>query len=279
MSPAPPWRVAILTVLPRIAQGYAAIIRAHGHEPVCVITPSRRSPGLPPFPFAAEHVADDPDDVDILFAASKHSLARMLRGYEVDLGLCTAFPWLIPKEAIDAPRLGIVNGHPALLPRYRGPFPIAWAVRNGETEIGMSYHFMDSTFDTGNLLAQKAFPLAEDETEETLFARFPELTVELMSTVFERLAAGDPGDPQGEGEYQSEFEEAYRHVDLSAPAAATHRQVRAWSFIPPFAQEGPILERDGERIRITKSSLVEVDGAERIDCADAPLWIVASEPA
>ncbi len=57
------------------------------------------------------------------------------------------------------PRLGIVNGHPSLLPRYRGPFPIAWAIRNGETEIGMTFHLMDAAFDTGNVLAQKAVPL------------------------------------------------------------------------------------------------------------------------
>ena len=67
------------------------------------------------------------------------------------------------------PRLGIVNGHPSLLPRYRGPFPIAWAVRNGETEIGMSFHLMDAAFDTGNVLAQKAIPLDDDDTDETLF--------------------------------------------------------------------------------------------------------------
>ena len=62
------------------------------------------------------------------------------------------------------PPLGIVNGHPSLLPRYRGPFPLAWAVRNGEREIGLTYHLMDAEFDTGNLLAQAAIPLDDDDT-------------------------------------------------------------------------------------------------------------------
>ncbi len=276
---AAPWRVAIITVLPRVAQGYAEIVRAHGHEPVCVITPRRRAPGVPPMPFAAEHVADDPEAMDVLFAATKHSLPRMLRGFEIDLGICTGFPWLITQEAIDVPRLGIVNGHPSLLPRYRGPFPVAWAIRNGETEIGMSYHFMDASFDTGNLLAQVPIPLDDEETDETLFGKFPAVAAELLATVFERLAAGDPGDPQKGGEYQSAFEEAYRHVDPTATAAEVHRQVRAWSFMPPIVGLGPILERDGGAIRIVKSSLSEVDGAERLECADAPLWVVESEPA
>jgi methionyl-tRNA formyltransferase len=276
---AAPWRVALLTVLPQVAQGYAEIVSAHGHEPVCVIVPRRRAPGAPPTPFAAPHVADDPERMDVLFAATKHSLARMLRAYEVDLALCTGFPWLIPQEAIEVPRLGIVNGHPSLLPRYRGPFPIAWAVRNGETEFGMSYHFMDASFDTGNLLAQRSIPLAEDDDDETLFAKLPEVAAELLALVFERLAAGDPGDPQEGGEYQSGFEEAYRHVDPAATAAEVHRQVRAWSFVPPLVDLGPVLEREGGAIRIVRSSLTEVEGAERLDCIDGPLWIVESAPA
>ena len=279
MNATAPWRVAIITVLPRVAQGYAEIVRAHGHEPVCVITPRRRAPGAPPMPFAAEHVADDLESMDVLFPATKHSLPRLLRAYDVDLGICTGFPWLITQEAIDVPRLGIVNGHPSLLPRYRGPFPVAWAIRNGETEIGLSYHFMDASFDTGNLLAQAPIPLADDETEETLFSRFPALAADLIGTVFARLAAGDPGDPQEGGEYQSGFEDAYRYVDPASTAADVHRQVRAWAFIPPIVELGPVVERDGGAIRIVRSSLTEVDGAERLDCADAPLWILESEPA
>ena len=189
----------IITVLPVVAQGYSEAIRGLGHEPVAVITPRRRALDAPPMPFAALHVADDPPELDVLFAATKHSLTRLLRAYEPDLAICTGFPWLLSQETIDVPRLGIVNGHPSLLPRYRGPFPIAWAVRNGETEIGMSFHLMDAAFDTGNVLAQKPIPISDDETDATLFERFPAIVAELMPIVFERLAAGDRGDPQEGG--------------------------------------------------------------------------------
>lgn len=272
-----PWRVVLITVLPAVAQGYAQIVRALGHEPVAVIVPRRRVPGAPPTPFAAEHVADDPHELDVLFAATKHSLARLLRGYEPDLALCTGFPWLIPAEAIDVPRLGIVNGHPSLLPRYRGPFPIAWAVRNGEPEIGMSYHVMDAQFDTGNVLAQVRLPLNDDANWATLQAQFAAVTPTLLAEVFDRLARGDRGEPQTGGDYQSQFEDDYRFVDLTQNAADIHRQVRAWSFIPPFLPDlGPILERDGTSVRLLRTSLSEVAGAERLDCADGPLWVVES---
>jgi methionyl-tRNA formyltransferase len=92
--------------------------------------------------------------------------------------------------------------------------------------------------------------------------------------VFERLAGGDRGDPQQGGEYQSEFEDDYFRVDLSRPAAEVHRQVRAWSFVPPIKPRGPVLED----ARLVRTSLVEIDGATRLECADGPLWVLESEP-
>ncbi len=275
-----PWRIAIITVLPVVAQTYSETIRRAGHEPVAVITPRRRALSAPPMPFAAAHVADDPPELDILFAATKGSLTRLLRAHEPDLAICTGFPWLISQETIDVPRLGIVNGHPSLLPRYRGPFPIAWAIRNGETEIGMTFHLMDAAFDTGNVLAQKTVPLSEDDTDETLYGKFPAVVDELLPIVFDRLAAGDRGDPQEDGEYQSMFEREYWTIDPSQTAAEVHRQVRAWSFIPPISPDlGPILDQGGERVRVTRTSRTEVADATRLECADGPLWIVETEPA
>ena len=276
---AAPWRVAIITVVPIVAQTYSETIRRCGHEPVAVITPRRRALSAPPMPFAAAHVADDPPELDILFAATRHSLTRLLRAHEPDLAICTGFPWLISQETIDVPRLGIVNGHPSLLPRYRGPFPIAWAIRNGETEIGMSFHLMDAAFDTGNVLAQKAVPLHDDDTGETLYDRFPAVVDELLPVVFDRLAAGDRGDPQEGGEYQSMFGKDYWTIDPSQTAADVHRQVRAWSFIPPISPDlGPILDLDGERVRVTRTSRTEIADSTRLECADGPLWIVETEP-
>jgi methionyl-tRNA formyltransferase len=261
-----------------VARAYAPLIRHLGHEPTAVIVPRRRTFGEPPTPSAAEHVADDPEELDVLFAASKRSLARLLRGCGADVGLCTGFPWLIPADALATPPLGIVNGHTGMLPRYRGPFPIAWAVRNGETEVGLTYHLMDAGFDTGNVLAQASVPLTDDDTDETLLPKFEEKAPGLLATVFERLARGDRGDPQVGGEYQTAFEDDYLFVDRSQPAAVVHRQVRAWSFVPPFARRGPILERGGERVRLAQTSLAEADGAELLECDGGPIWILESEP-
>lgn len=238
-------------------------MRALGHEPVVAVVPLVHDPA-----------AFDDVGVDCVFPTSKRSLAPILRGYEAHLGLCTGFNWLVPREAIDVPPLGIVNGHPTMLPKGRGPFPTAWAARSGETEIGLTYHFMDETFDTGNVLAQKAIPFSPDDTNETLNPQFEAAARELLPQVFAKLAAGDPGTPQGEGEHQLPFETEYAVLDTTRTAAEAHRQVRAWSFMPPRRRLGPTL--DG--VRIVRSSLTEVEGAQRVECADGPLWIVETAP-
>lgn len=266
--PATPWRVAILTSIPTVAHGYAQLLRALGHVPVAVVVP--RSPtSAPP--------GDFPEGIDVFFPAKRRSLAPLMQAIAPDLGLCTGFSWLIPGEVIDAVPQGIVNGHPSPLPRYRGPFPIAWQVRNGETEIGMTYHLMDGKFDTGNVLAQGSAPLDPEETMETLVPKLEALSVELLPKALTRLAAGDRGDAQSGGEYQAAADLAgYVDVDLKQTAADVHRQVRAWSFVPPVsAFRGPLL--DGRRL--LRTSLTEVEGAERLECSDGPLWVVESENA
>jgi methionyl-tRNA formyltransferase len=258
-------RVVVITQIVPVADGYTQLATALGHEVPAVIVGR-------PFGDAADAYIGAAPSADVVFATSKRSIAPLLRAYRADVGLCTGFPWLIPQEAIDVPRLGIVNGHPTLLPKGRGPHPWAWAIRTGETEIGLTYHYMDATFDTGNILAQKAIPIAPDDTEETLLPLFQAAAQELLPEVFAKLEAGDPGVPQVGGEYQQDFEAEYAVVDLAQPAAEVHRQVRAWSFMPERHRVGPVL--DGRRL--VRTSLVAVDGAERIDCGDGPLWIVES---
>jgi methionyl-tRNA formyltransferase len=261
-------RVVVITQIVPVAAGYTQAAAMLGHEVPAVIVGR-------PYHEAADVFVEASGSADVVFAASKQSIAPLLRAYGAEVGLCTGFPWLIPQEAIDVPRLGIVNGHPTLLPKGRGPHPWAWAIRTGESEIGMTYHYMDATFDTGNILAQKAVPIRPDDTEETLLPLFEQAAMDLLPEVFAKLEAGDPGVPQAEGEYQHPFEDEYAVVDLSQPAADVHRQVRAWSFMPEPRRIGPVLAGR----RLVRTSLTPVDGVDRIDCADGPLWVLEAVPA
>ena len=191
--PDAPWRVVVVSQIPGIAKAYVDFVRAIGHEPVAhlaVRTQARLAESQEMRDFALRLLMEGPEGVDLVYPASKASLAPILRGYEADLLLCTAFPWRLPADALAVPRVGCVNGHPSLLPRHRGPIPIAWAMRNGETEIGLTYHLMDADFDTGNILAQQSVPLDADDTLETLLPKLQGASAALLPVVFERLARG-----------------------------------------------------------------------------------------
>jgi methionyl-tRNA formyltransferase len=280
--PDAPWRVVVVSQIPGIAKAYVDFVRAVGHEPVAhlaVRTQARLAESQETRDFALRLLMEGPEGVDLVYPASRASLAPILRGYEADLLLCTAFPWRLPADALAVPRVACVNGHPSLLPRHRGPIPIAWAIRSGETEIGLTYHLMDADFDTGDVLAQQAVPLDADDTLETLLPKLQGASGALLPVVFERLARGERGEAQESGDYQSVFEEDYVYVDTGRTALEVHTQARAWPLAGGApGLRGPILERDGESRRLLKTSLIAVEGAERLDCSDGPLWIVESEP-
>jgi len=245
-------------------------------EQIVAVSSVAGTPERPDPLWAAAHAAEVP-----VFPTGRLKQPDILGAYaatEPDLCVMAFVTHILAERVLTAPPMGTIQYHPSLLPKYRGPTPFGWAVRGGETEIGMTYHLMETTFDTGNILAQKAVPLADDDTLETLWPRLGYAAREILPIVFERLAAGDEGDPQEGGDYQSLFEEEYALLDTSRPAEEVHRQVRAWRLTPfGVAGRGPFLDRDGTRVRVVKSSLTEVEGAGRLECADGPLWIVESE--
>ena len=120
------------------------------------------------------------------------------------------------------PRLGSVNNHPAFLPRHRGPYPLAWTFREGDTEFGATWHRMDAEFDTGPILAQSKVPLEDTDCWiEDYAPKILQNSFSMLPRVFERLEAGDPGDPQSaEGvSWAGPFEEEYATRRLVADGA------------------------------------------------------------
>lgn len=223
-----------------------------------------------------------PPDIDVLYAAHKRSLTPLFRAYEPDLVICLGFPWLIPQEALHVPKLGAINVHPSKLPLYRGPIPLPWAVRNGETEIGMTVHRMDASFDTGSILAQAPVPVDEAAwTFEEVIPHFQTALRQIIPRALERIAAGDEGEPQDgdPGVYAAWFEDEFKQIDWSKPAREIHNQVRAWSFASFVSEaEMPVGEVEGELRKILRTSLEQADGT-RVEVGDGPIWITESEPA
>ena len=222
--------------------------------------------------------------LEVLSYRDKTDVAGLLRGLEPDVALCWGFGWKIPQEALDVPRHGIVNQHPAPLPRFRGPIPMAWAMREGDGEFFITWHRMDAELDTGPILAQTTVPILDEDT--TIFEIGPkmlEASIGLLPRVFERLDAGDPGDPQAtEGaSWAGYFEEDYATIDWSKPRREIHNQVRAWHLsFDGGPVVGPIAELDGKRVKVNRTSLSDPgDGSQAVDAGDGKIWILESEPA
>ena len=268
--------VLISRVLPAVV-GYTELLRELGHEAVgllCTRERADRHGGL------ADLIQGAPAELDIVIPASRDRIAPLLRSLEPDLALCTGFPWKIPADALSVPERGIVNGHPSLLPRYRGPNPMAWAIRDGETEAGFTFHYMDADLDTGNLLGQARIRLGKEMGWDELEAKLVPAIRGIFPTVLERVERGEPGDPQPEEDasYRSFFDPEYARIDWSRPLAEIERQVRAWRFHSPVTHHGALTEVDGETVRVLRVSAEPSDGPAR-SCADGTLWIVESEPA
>lgn len=278
-------RVGIIANVLPVADPLVGTLRELGHEPVAWLM--SRKPHLrelPPLPWGDVTDRNAPEGVNLLFARSKEDVAPLFRGLDLDVVLCWGFNWKLPQEALDVPRLGSVNNHPALLPRHRGPYPFAWAFREGDEVFGSTWHRMDAEYDTGPILAQSSVPLEDTDCWiEDFGPKILQDTFAMLPQVFERLEAGDPGDPQSsEGvSWAGLFDEDYAKVDWTQSAREIHNQVRAWRHMFGAGDiEAPIAEIEGERLKLLRTSLTDPgDGARRVECGDGPIWVVESEPA
>ena len=270
-------RVALISQIPRAVEGYTNGLRALGHEPVGLLCIRRAGRyGID----TGAHVMDAPAELDVVMPSARDRIAPLLRSLEPDLVLCLGFPWKIPPDALAVPALGVVNSHPSLLPRYRGPIPVGWAIRNGETEIGVTFHRMAPDLDAGPILAQAPLELEDEWSWEELGPRIGGAVAQLLPAMIERVERGDPGDPQDEAaaEYQSFFEPEYAEIEWSRPAVEIVRQVRAWRFGFSLESEaGALTELDGERVRVLRAALEGPEGRP-VECGDGTVWILETEP-
>lgn len=268
-------RVVIVTRIPQVLAGFDAVVRASDHETIALLTNRIALGGHAP----SELVFGAPEELDVLLPARRSTIAPLLASVEPDLVVCMGFPWKIPPDALAVPRLGWLNGHPSLLPRHRGPLPVAWAIREGDEEIGITFHRMDAELDTGPILSQRPYPLGELEEPDTFYARFGLVIGEALADALERLVAGEEGTEQPDsGSYESFFTAADEWLDLSRPATEVHRLAWAWRYgFAVDGSQGALLTLDGTPVRVLATSLTEVEDARRVDCADAPLWIVQTE--
>lgn len=272
-------RAVIYSMIPPAIVGLVEAARAAGIEPVAVITPRAARDPEDDAARRASIVAETPEHLDVCFVADKAGLLRLTKAYEPTIGLCAGYRWLLPPEVLAIPKLGVVNGHPSLLPRHRGPYPFAWAIREGDPELGLTLHLMDERFDTGPVLGQGSRPMPDDQTLAGLVPVLQELARELYPDALRRVLAGEGGAKQSEdgATWAGPFGEDYAELDPGRSRAELLRQVRAWQMMLDRTVVGPVVTLDGRRLLVRDASLDEPENADapRLDTADGPLWLTS----
>jgi methionyl-tRNA formyltransferase len=271
-------RVVILSNVPEVADVLTTTVTRLGHDPAAVVAARRRkpTPGLNSIDASTELKG-----TKVVIVPEKAAVEPTLRSLKPDVLMSWSFPWLVTGGALALPTLGAINFHPSLLPRHRGPNPVAWTIRMGDSDYGITWHRMSPEYDCGPILAQRSTPVLDEDTVSDVQPRLTTLGLRMLRGVFVRLIEGDPGDPQPmEGATLAEpFGEDYATIDWSRSAREIHDQVRAWSFTAgTHSVIGPMGELDGHAVRITRTTLREPEvGGCRINCGDGPLWILEYE--
>ncbi len=158
-----------------------------------------------------------------------------LARYDLDFALVVAYGRILPQDVLDTPRLGCVNVHGSLLPRYRGAAPIQWAVIDGHTETGVCLMQMDAGMDTGPELVRRVLPIEENETSGALSERLSQLSGTLIREELPRFVLGEltaVAQPTEGVTHARMLQKNDGALDFSQSAQAVHDRVRGVSPWP-----------------------------------------------
>ena len=174
-----------------------------------------------------------------------------------DVAVVVAYGLILPQAVLDAPRLGCLNIHASLLPRWRGAAPIHRAIMAGDAETGICIMQMDAGLDTGPVLLREATAIGVEETTGELHDRLSEMGARLIVEALARLPELTPHPQPDEGvTYAAKIDKAEARIDWTRPAVEVDRLIRGLSPFP-----GAWCEVAGERVKLLASRVVPGEAA------------------
>lgn len=187
-----------------------------------------------------------------------------------DIMVVAAYGLILPQWVLDLPRLGCLNIHASLLPRWRGAAPIHRAIEAGDAETGITIMQMDAGLDTGAMLVKEAVPIAAGDTTATLHDRLAALGGRLIVEALELAACGGlqpQAQPEAGVTYAHKIDKAEAALDWQQPAAALQRKIRALDPAP-----GASAQLGGELVKLWAADVLPAPSSE------APGTVIASGP-
>ncbi|MGP9788699.1 methionyl-tRNA formyltransferase [Roseinatronobacter sp. NSM] len=222
----------------------AALDAVHAaHDVVCVYTqpPRPAGRGKQPRPTAV-HARANALGLPVRHPVSLKGTTEQAEfaALGADVAVVVAYGLILPQAVLDAPRLGCLNIHASLLPRWRGAAPIQRAIMAGDSETGVCIMQMDAGLDTGPVLLFESTPIGDDDTAQTLHDRLSQMGAGLIVRALDRLPdlTAQP-QPETGVTYAAKIDKAEARIDWTRPADEVARQIRALSPFPGAWCEAP----------------------------------------
>ena len=183
---------------------------------------------------------------------------REIASFEPDLIVVAAYGLFLPAETLAVPPLGALNIHPSLLPKHRGPSPVATAILEGDTATGVTVMQLDEGMDTGPIVAQEETEIGDEETAEELTSRLFDIGAKLLTDTIPLWQAGEIS-PKLQRESEATITRLLKRedgaMDWAESAGYIARQVRAY-----YPWPGTYTHWNGKQLKIHEALAVAVDG-------------------
>jgi len=265
---------------PDFAVSTLAEIVGSGHEVAAAYTRApaasgRRGLELVPSPV---HRAAEKLGVPVLTPSTLRTeeAAEIFAAHEADVAVVVAYGRILPQAILDAPKLGCLNLHASLLPRWRGAAPIQRAIMAGDAESGVAVMKMEAGLDTGPVGLVERVAIGADMTAGELHDRLMIVGADLMGRALAALERGALSfTPQREAgvTYAAKIDKGETRIDWSKPAKQVHDHIRGLSPFP-----GAWFEFEGVRVKVLRSTLATGSGAAG-EVLDDQLTIACGEGA
>ena len=239
----------------------------HGHQIVAIVTRPDRSKGrhLQPTPPPVKETAQKiRPDIPIFQPekASAPEFASILQTFQADLFVVVAYGEIIKKNLLEMPKLGCINIHASLLPKYRGAAPIQRSLMAGEKETGITIIEMSAQMDAGDVLAIEAIPISDQMTFGELEPQLCELSCKLLFDIIKQFEQGTiVRIPQDHtlATLAPKLTAEEEQIDWRKSSEVLHNQIRALSPTPGASCQ-ILIGNDKKRLKIKRSEVVDKTG-------------------
>ena len=212
---------------------------------------------------------------------------KVLKELNPDVIVVVAYGKILPKEILDLPRFGCINGHASLLPKFRGSAPIQWAIVNGDKQTGVTTMQMDEGMDTGDILETAVVDIGDEETAEELFDRLSVISADLMISTLKKAEEGTLNPVKQNDEeatYAPIIKKEMSHIDFTKTADEICNAVRGF-----YSWPCAFCFINGKRIKVIKTTkshltakecgiVIKADDKLVISCKDGSVELITVQP-